>query len=212
MNRINRNLRWVKRQLDLAGPSDYVEEEILDAMTQVEREILERTGCVKQSDTVVFDAVGSHAQGIYAFPAGMGRLVYAECPSSWFYSLTLTENVKTYDEIKKANVLGTQPLVCLIRNSTLTFWPVPVSGESIILYSFRAPKADDSEAQVEGTGDPILPSSWDVVLRLKALALLDPGGNWVDRAEVEYARTAHRQIQESGVPLQVDHSSRKLGF
>lgn len=216
-NRINKNLRWVKRQLDLAKMTDVLEEEILDVMSKAELEIMERTGSVKQTDVITFnDGVApvppvDQSQGIYAVPAGVDRIVYVECPSTWTRPLILTEDPKTYDDIKKANIAGTQPLVALVHNDLITFWPVPVDGETVTLYSFRTPKTDASEDQVEGTGDPILSFHWDMCLRKMALAELI-GGDWIEKAEDEYNREAHHHIQETGAPIQIDHSSNRLGF
>ena len=216
-NRINKNLRWVKRQLDLAKAYDIIEEEILDAMSYAELEIMERTGSVKQTDMITFNSAlppvppVNQGLGIYAFPVGVDRLVYIDAPTNWTRPMVLTEDFKTYDDIKKANINGNQPLVAFVQNALITFWPIPTDGEIITLHSFRTPKLDGSEAQVEGTGDPILSFHWDQTLRYMALATLI-GGDWIKKAEEEYNREAHHHLSETGMPIQIDHSSRRLGF
>jgi hypothetical protein len=208
-SRVNKNLRWVKRQIDRAGQTDVIEEEILDAMSYAELEIMERTGSVRQQDVITFDLTGPHATGLYTFPSGVDRLVYIQCPATWTRPTILTEDAQTLDQIQKANISGTQPLVAYVSNSTIQFWPVPTSGETVTLFSFRTP-TDPAEQQTEG-GDPILSRHWDYALRYMALATLI-GGEWVARAGAEYEREAHHHLRETGMPIQVDHSSNRLGF
>jgi hypothetical protein len=208
--RINANLRWVKRQLDLAHATDILEEEILDAMSAAELEICERSGSVKQTDIITFDLVPPlHNLGIYALPPGSDRIVYIAFPVTWVRPMILTDDPMVFDNIQKGNVAGNEPLVVLIWNGQMQFWPVPTTGDSVTIYSYRAPT--DSELQVEGTGDPILSRHWDFSLRYMALATLI-GGDWIKRAQEEYDREAHHHIQESSSPILLDHSSNRLGF
>lgn len=215
-NRINKNLRWVKRQLDLAKMSDVVEEEILDAMSYAELEIMERTGSVKLVSVVTFNSLlapvapVNQGLGIYAFPVGADRIVYMQTPPAWSRPLLVTEDPVVFDAIQKANIGGTQPLVAYVANNLITFWPLPTDGQTVTIFSFRIPT--DAEQQVEGVGDPILTRHWDLVLRYMALNTLMPATKWHDLAEEEYNREAHHHIQETGAPIQVDHSSNRLGF
>jgi hypothetical protein len=208
--RINANLRWVKRQLDLAGHTDILEEEILDAMSAAELEICERSGSVKQIDTLTFDLTPPlHNLGIYALPPGSDRIVYIAYPPTWVRPMILTDDPMVFDDIQKGNIGGNAPIVVLIWNDQMHFWPVPTTGESITVYSYRTPTT--AEIQVEGVGDPVVSRHWDFSLRYMALATL-VGGDWIDRANKEYDREAHHHIQESSAPILLDHSSNRLGF
>ena len=209
VGRINRNLRWVKRQCDLAGHTDILEEEILDALSSAELEICERSGSVKQTDLITFDLVPPHDTGVYALPSGSDRIVYIAYPPNWERPMILTNDPMVLDNIKKGNVGGNTPLVVLVWKEELTFWPIPTTVETITVYSYRTPT--DAEVQVEGVGDPILSRHWDPSLRYMALATL-LAGDWVQRADTEYNREAHHHIQESSAPILLDHSSNRLGF
>lgn len=214
-NRINRNLRWVKRQLDLAKATDILEEEILDAMSHAELDIMEQTGSVKNSTTITFDSTVTpvppvdQSQGIYAFPVGADRINYLQYPDSWTRPLRMTEDPKVFDDIKKANIAGSQPLVAFVYADLIQFWPIPTDGETITFYYGVTPT--DAQAQVEGTGDPILSKHWDLCLRYRALSILI-GGDWEDKYQKEYLKEAHHHLQNTGEPLLIDHSTRRLGF
>jgi len=211
-SRINRNLRWVKRQCDLVGRTDIIEPEILDAMSFAELEICERTGTVKQVDVVTFDSTPPHDLGIYDLPVGSDRIVYIAYPDTWVRPMILTNDPMILDNIMKGNVGGNSPLVALVWNGQMRFWPIPINGEQITIYSIRTPKNDMSENQVEGTGDPIVSRHWDLTLRYMTLATLLADPKWIAIADAEYNKEAHHHVQESGAPLLIDHSSNRLGF
>lgn len=209
-DRINRNLRWVKRKLDQAGMTDVIEPEILDAMSRVELKIMERSGVVKRKDSITFDSTPPHDAGQYSFNAGIHRLLVAECPSTWVKELKITNDPSVFVQLKAENPEGTQPVVVLAMNDQLYFWPIPVNGQSISLYSIAQPATEYGQA--EGSGDPSVDWHWDTVLRLGALA--DITGREEDEARFkrELLDELHRQIQQASAPLEIDHSIRRLGF
>lgn len=209
-NRINRNLRWVKRQLDLAGLKDVLEEEILDAMSAVELEALSRSAHVKDKTAITFDSTPPHDAGQYVLGATQGRVLEVVPPTTWTKPLLLTNSIEKYEEVKAEITTGEQPEVVLAMNGSLYFWPVGTDGDIVTVYSI---KSTGAYSQTEGTGDPSLDWGWDTVLRYGALAtLLGPGNKWEKKYEDEFNRAAHGAIQASGEPLLIDHSSRKLGF
>jgi hypothetical protein len=96
-------------------------------------------------------------------------------------------------------------------NDHLYFWPVPVTGEQITIYSQSMPT--DAQLQVEGTGDPILSRHWDLCLRYGALSIITSDPKWRSQFDAEFRQEAQNHIQENrGAPIQVDHSINRLGF
>lgn len=207
-NRVNRNLRWVKRQLDLAGLKDVLEEEILDAMSACEQEILERTGHVIDKTAITFDSITPHDTGEYVLTAAQGRVLNVIPPTAWTKELTLTNSITDFEAAKAELQSGEQPEVVLQMNGSLFFWPIGADGDIVTVYSI---KAVAPYTQVEGTGDPVLAWGWDKTLRYGALSNLI-GGPWNEKYEDEYKTQAHSSIQQSGAPLLIDNSNRRLGF
>jgi len=209
-NRINRNLRWVKRQLDKAGLADVLEEEILDAMSGVELEILGRTGSIIDKTALTFDSTAPHDTGQYVLGATQGSVLTVAPPATWSKTLTLTNSIEQYEALKAEIISGEQPEIVLQMNGSLYFWPVGVDGDIVTIYSIATKGA---YSQVEGAGDPTVDWGWDQTLRYGALSrLLPPGNPWEKKYEDEYKTQAHTAIQQSGAPLLVDHSSNRLGF
>lgn len=206
-DRTNKNLFWVKRKLDLAGLTDVLPEEIVDAMNQVELDIAEKCGVLKSINPITFEP-GAHPDGVYDSPAGVNRILRIEQPTSWSSKIILTNDVDRFVTYKELNSTASSdhPLIVLAWAGKLRFWPVPQEG-SVTLYSLDSPTTD----QTEGTGDPTVSKSWDRVLRYGALADL-LGGDWEKKYKDAFNEEMHSHIQESGAPLLVDHSSRRLGF
>jgi hypothetical protein len=201
----------VKRQLDLAGVTSVLEEEVLDAMSQAELDVMEITGDVRDITDITFDSTPPHDTGVYPLSATQHRVYYIATPSKWSQNLILTNDANVFEEKKQSNPTGTQPLVCLQINDELHFWPVPTNGDTVTVYSIAQPATPYS--QVEGAGDPIVSWHWDEYLRYGALSrLLSAGNPWEDKAKKAFDREAHVHVQQSGAPLLVDHASRRLGF
>ena len=157
-----------------------------------------------------------HDSGIYLTPVEMGRPFYISVPTNWTVPLIFTNDPMVYDQIKAAQLTGIQPKVCMLYNDKLYFWPVGLVGDVVTFYtSVFTTDSDDTAGMVEG-GDPVLSKHWDTVLRLGAMDELMIGEKsydvWHKAYTDAYNQEAHNHIQEAGVPLQVDHSSNRLGF
>jgi len=203
-SRINANMRWVTRRLAQEGVHDVIESEVLDALNHVERECLGESAAVRQVDVLTFTGVDA------VYPAGVGRVVHVEQPTTWTDQMLITEDPEVYSKIKAENPSGgTVPLVMLIWNKNWYFWPVCTTGESITIYSQSAQAA----VLVEGSGDPLLPEEWDMVLRYGALShLLKSPNPYEAKYETERGKANHGAIQGSAVPLRMKTPFDETGF
>lgn len=209
-NRINKNLRWVVRQLNRVGITDVLEEEVLDAMNIIEAQLLKHMIPLKAITPLTFDTAGFHAAGIYDKPAATDHIMHIGVPSDWSHDIEVTYSEARYHEVMNEMQDGTEPHICLIFNNKLYFYPIPTSG-SVTLYSSTMQGA--STIQVEGTGDPIIGTEWDLALRYGALSILLPESPlWKAKYDEERQRAMHGSIQEAGVPLTVEHGSTRIGF
>lgn len=210
-SRINTNLRWVKRKLDMMQ-FPVVEEEILDAFNRVQLDIMERTGSVKETFIITLDGIAT----TFPTPAEMGRPFFISQPINWNQPLQFTNDPSIFDYIAKGNTNGQQPTIVMLYNDQLVFNVPGTSGDVLTFYTSVFPTdAQDSANMVEG-GNPILSKHWDTVLRLGALddlLVLDKSYPQIHAAFTEaYNQEAHNHIQEGGVPMLIDHSSNRLGF
>lgn len=195
----------------MAGVSGVLEEEILDAMSLAELHAMEETGHLKDYMDITFDSTPPHDEGQYILTQSMGGTFYITTPANWSRVPLLTSDTKTYEDIKREAPSGTQPLVVLQRADSLYFWPVPADGDSVRVYATAG--TGGMYHLVEGTADPLLGWSWDNYLRFQALANLLPAGNpWEKKAEDAYKKAAQTHIQDSGAPILIDHTTRRLGF
>lgn len=202
-NRINKNLRWVKRQLDLAKLTDVLEEEIIDAFNRVEDEIAEVYGALKSTKAITLDGV---TESFTISP--LEHVTSLTYPSTYSMMPEWTADEEKYNDVKRQITTGTSPRIVLIRGGSAYFWPMGTSGDVITLFGFALPTTD----QVEGTGDPAADRHWDMAYRYGALHHLI-GGDWTQKYKDEMASQGHSTFVADGpVTIGKNDSMRKLGF
>jgi hypothetical protein len=214
-DRINLNLRWVQRKLERLGITDVLPQEILNQMSLVELDIMERTGSVRYKGTLTFDVDDTdtdhpHSQGIYKVPTTAHRITLIVPPLEWKNPFRLTNDAYLFEELKAAVTTGTTPQICLNMNDSLYFWPIGTPGDIVTIYAIAQPATEYGQA--EGSGDPTVSWHWDEVIRWSTLAMFTEDPKHFKIAQDAYDKEAHVHIMESSSPNIIDHSSRTIGF
>lgn len=202
MNRVNKNLRWIERELAKAGEHNILESEILDALNASEVDVCQEWGAIKSQEDLSLIA----DQDEYTLPPGTHLILEREEPSTWTKRLGFTSDPTEFVEFKKRYTNGTQPLMALFFAGKLTFHPAPTAAATLPLWLIGVPVTPMKE-----DGDPSVSEDWDFALRYGALSRLI-GGDWFDKFQHEAAKRGTRLADQQVSGHRIQHSSRRLGF
>jgi hypothetical protein len=242
VNRTRLNIRWVTRKLHKAGETDWLEEEILDAMNATERDILGRQG-KKTRDTLTMFSQAAYDAAVIAKDAAQSD--YDDDPSPTTLA-ALNAAIVALD-IAAVGIDGIYAYTgTIFELERPTSWPNPLTLINDVIDFLRIVYVNQSGAQ------PSHVLSWDKQLRFFPIPTEgeevgvwklvgqdeemdddegDPtlpvvwdfalrygtlakmiGGDWTTMYQIEVDFQAQTAIQETGKPHLIDHSSRRLGF
>ena len=213
-NRNNKNLHYVMRRLDEVKFPPILEDEVMDIMDTIQYELCDRYGALQGSVTIPI--LSSNTTGVYplgetisaVFYYNVGRVITYVRPTSWKNQLVFTSDPVVFAEAKaRYTTTSTEPIIALMWNKNIEFWPVPTVTVSLVLYCWKLPYV----TIVEGTADPVIDAKWDSALTFGTLADII-GGPWGKQYEEEAIRQANLMQVRGPDGFTCDTKFSRLGF
>jgi len=201
--RVDHLLDQIKRILRGLDQRAFTPDDILDALTESERNLC-RKGNALRSEAELTTLAGVAKYNV----AGLVAVIAARPPARWSEPLTVVSNDGVWADLKTRGFSGSFPLYIRGFAETIHFLPAPsIAGEKVELDLAHYP----SSVRLEPGTDPEVTMGWEPALKMGALAEL-LGGAYIEAAEraLALAVSQHSDVVK-GVP-QRDHWSRTLGF